>query len=374
MSKNNTQKNTQEEESFLVSFGKDLLSVAAVLIAFMVLSKLAFGLWTPMVAVESGSMEPHMQVGDIIFIKNIDRADLLFGIKNDFDYIAASFVRNAEDVKQIKTFLEENNGGFIKVISKIENQDGVRNIDEIVRVSDGIMVARGDLGIEINAEEVPAIQKHIIKRANLAGKPVITATQMLNSMIESPRPTRAEVSDVANAILDGTDCIMLSGESAVGRFPEESVSMLARIANYTEMHRPSICVNSANLQSSGTKPATASEAISSMVENALKTVPCAAVFVPTRTGITARMISRFTPPVWIIAISRFESVCQGLTFSYGVHPLQLTSDPANWNEFAIEWLREHNLSGSVAMLVTGPSTLNPDANYRLEFIRISKQL
>jgi pyruvate kinase len=235
------------------------------------------------------------------------------------------------------------------------------------------MVARGDLGVEVPIEEMAILQKQLIGKASLAGKPVITATQMLESMVSSRLPTRAESTDVANAILDGTDCIMLSAESAMGKYPEEAVAMLAKIAAYTEAHRPPTRLNDLKLMFGRHRPATAAEAIASVVEHALETVPCAAVFVPTRTGTTAQMISRFNPPVWIVALSRDAMVCQGLAFSCGVHAVQLAEDPENWCDFARQWLREHQLPGQVAILVAGPSTRNPDANYRIEFLRVGEK-
>jgi pyruvate kinase len=246
------------------------------------------------------------------------------------------------------------------------------HFDEILKATDGIMVARGDLGVEVPIEEMAILQKQLIAQASLAGKPVITATQMLESMTTSRLPTRAESTDVANAILDGTDCIMLSGESAMGKYPEEAVAMLARIAAYTEAHRPPTRLDDLRALCSQRQPSTAAEAIAAVVEHALETVPCAAVFVPTRTGTTARMISRFNPAVWIVGLSRDAGVCQGLAFSYGVEPVQLTDDPENWRDFARDWLRDRQVTGNVAMLVAGPSTRNPDANHRIEFLRIGE--
>jgi pyruvate kinase len=232
-------------------------------------------------------------------------------------------------------------------------------------------VARGDLGVEVPIERIAITQKSLIARANLAGRPVITATQMLESMVASRIPTRAEATDVANAILDGTDAVMLSAESAVGRFPEESVAMLASIAAATEARRPAALANALREYCHAHRASTAPEAIATVVENALETVPSDIVVVPTRTGTTARMLSRFKPAVWTLAVSHDASVCQGLAFSYGVYPVELTSEPEDWREFASAWTREHGLDVRTAMLVAGPSTRHPNANYRLEFMGLA---
>jgi pyruvate kinase len=301
-----------------------------------------------------------------------DRACLEFALKAGVDAVSQSFVETAADIEAVRAAAKAI-GKHPFIIAKIERSDALRHFDEILKATDGIMVARGDLGVEVPIEEMAILQKQLIAKASLAGKPVITATQMLESMVSSRLPTRAESTDVANAILDGTDCIMLSGESAMGKFPEEAVAMLARIAAFTEAHRPPTRLNDLKTLSSQQQPATAAEAIASVVEHALETVPCAAVLVPTRTGTTARMISRFNPSVWIVALSRDIAVCQGLAFSYGVHPVQLTEDPENWRSFARTWLRKHELPGAVAMLVAGPSTRNPDANHRIEFLRVGEK-
>jgi pyruvate kinase len=200
--------------------------------------------------------------------------------------------------------------------TEIERADALAHYDEILESADGIMIARGDLGVEVPIEEIAIIQKQLILKANTAGKPVITATQMLESMVSNRLPTRAESTDVANAILDGTDCVMLSGESAMGHFPEESVAMLARIAAATETGHPFAWRNA--FHDVAQKSFTAAQAMGMVVKNALETAPCAAVFVPTRSGDTARMISRFKPSVWIVAVGEDRSVLQGLRFSYGV--------------------------------------------------------
>jgi pyruvate kinase len=222
--------------------------------------------------------------------------------------------------------------------------------------------------VEVPIEQIAVIQKQLVARASRVGKPVIIATQMLESMTASRLPTRAEATDVANAVLDGTDCIMLSGESAMGKYPEEAVAMLAKIAACAEAYHEARLDEAPARRPA--RPTTAAEAIAEMVEHALDTVPCAAVFVPTLTGTTARMISRFNPAVWIVALSRDAAVCQGLAFSYGVQTVHLADEPESWSDFARNWLRENQVSGDIAMLVAGPSPRNPNANHRLEFLRV----
>jgi len=311
---------------------------------------------------------PGIDLGISAFTDH-DRASLEYALKAGVDAVSQSFVETAADIGAVRASAKAI-GKNPFVIAKIERADALEHFDEILKAADGIMVARGDLGVEVPIEEMAILQKQLIGKASLVGKPVITATQMLESMVSSRLPTRAESTDVANAILDGTDCIMLSAESAMGKYPEEAVAMLAKIAAYTEAHRPPTRLNDLKVLSSQHQPATAAEAIASVVEHALETVPCAAVFVPTRTGTTARMISRFNPAVWIVALSRDAAVCQGLAFSYGVHAVQLAKDPENWCDFARQWLHEHQVPGAVAMLVAGPSTRNPDANHRLEFLPV----
>jgi pyruvate kinase len=195
---------------------------------------------------------------------------------------------------------------------------------------------------------------------------------MLESMVASRLPTRAEATDVANAILDGTDAVMLSAESAIGKYPEEAIAMLAKIAAYTESQRPPVGLAELRSRLREAPPNTAADAIASVVETALDVVPCAAVFVPTRTGTTARMISRLNPRLWIVGLSRDSGVCQGLAFSGGVEPVQLAEHPENWQDIAQAWLEEHQVPGAFALLVAGPSARNPEANYRLEFLQIAE--
>jgi pyruvate kinase len=193
---------------------------------------------------------------------------------------------------------------------------------------------------------------------------------MLESMVSSRLPTRAEATDVANAILDGTDCVMLSGESAMGRYPEEAVAMLAKIAASTEKHRPHARLKYLHDSINHHRAATAAEAIASVVEHALETAASCAVIVPTRSGTTARMISRFKPGPWIVSASRDERVCQALHFSYGVSPVHLAEEPEDWRAFAMEWVRKNSVRGTLAVLVAGPSQKNPTANHRIEFLRL----
>lgn len=245
-----------------------------------------------------------------------DANDIVFGIEQGVDFIAASFVRKASDVLEIRELLERHNAAHIQIISKIENQEGVDNLDEILEVSDGLMVARGDLGVEIPAEEVPLVQKNMIRKCNRVGKPVITATQMLDSMQRNPRPTRAEASDVANAIFDGTDAIMLSGETAAGRYPVESVQTMSRIAERAEgsLEYREIFTKQANAQQT-----TVTEAISQAVANSALDLRAKAIITSTQSGFTARMVSKYKPKSPIIAVTTDEKVMRRLSLIWGVH-------------------------------------------------------
>ncbi|MGM8215594.1 pyruvate kinase [Bacillaceae bacterium W0354] len=249
-------------------------------------------------------------------ITDKDAQDILFGIEQGVDFIAASFVRRPSDVLEIRELLEKNKAEHIQIIPKIENREGVENIDQIINVSDGIMVARGDLGVEIPAEEVPFIQKKLIQKCNRAGKPVITATQMLDSMQRNPRPTRAEASDVANAIYDGTDAIMLSGETAAGDYPVESVKTMYNIAIYTEKtveHETKLNNNLSEL--------TITDAISHSVATLAEDLQLEAILTPTESGNTARMVSKYRPKSPIIAVTSKEYVNRQLNLVWGVHAI-----------------------------------------------------
>ncbi|PHV71614.1 pyruvate kinase [Sporanaerobium hydrogeniformans] len=246
-----------------------------------------------------------------------DIEDIQFGAKVGFDYIAASFIRCANDVITIRNILEENGGADIQIIAKIENRDGVNNIDEILEVSDAIMVARGDLGVEIPAEEVPIVQKMLIKKANAQGKPVITATQMLDSMIRNPRPTRAEASDVANAIFDGTSVIMLSGETAKGDYPLEAVRMMDRIARAAELEQR----QRGQVQMPEPYGMSMTNAVSHATCNTAKELGAACILTITKSGHTARSVSKFKPSCPIIACTTNPRVWRQLNLVWGCTPL-----------------------------------------------------
>lgn len=247
-----------------------------------------------------------------------DKEDILFGIDLGVDFIAASFVQSQHDVITIRKLLDENGGDKTHIISKIENREGVDEFDKILKASYGIMVARGDLGVEIPPEEVPLVQKELIERCNLVGKPVITATQMLDSMQWEPRPTRAEASDVANAILDGTDAIMLSGETAAGKFPVEAVKMMNEIAIKTE---PAIDRETLFRKQSKLDVLTITDAISQSVTNVAANLDISAIITPTESGHSARMAAKYRPNVPIIAITFNESTLRRLTLVWGVYPI-----------------------------------------------------
>jgi len=246
-----------------------------------------------------------------------DIADVLFGIEQKMDFIAASFIQRASDVLAIRKILEDA-GAQMDIISKIENAEGVKNIDEIIKVSDGIMVARGDLGVEIPVEEVPVIQKVLIEKCNRAGKPVITATQMLESMIGNPRPTRAEASDVANAILDGTDAIMLSGETASGDYPVQAVETMAKIAKRTEssLKYSQLLLNKGIIEQS-----TTTDAISHATVQVGYELGAAAIITSTEGGYTARMVSKYRPKATIVAVTPEEKALRRMLLMWGVYPI-----------------------------------------------------
>ena len=249
------------------------------------------------------------------YLSEKDIADITFGCEQGVNFIAASFVRRAQDVLDVKKLLIENGHPEIQIIAKIENSEGVENMDEILKVADGIMVARGDLGVEVPAEDVPLIQKEIIKKCRAVGKVVITATQMFDSMQENPRPTRADVSDVANAIFDGTDAIMLSGESAQGKYPEEAVMTMTKIALKTE---ETLDYDALLRKAIRTAPEDPSEAICMSVAEIASKFSVAAIIVYTESGSTAKRVSRYRPESMVIAATPYEPVTRSLALNWGV--------------------------------------------------------
>lgn len=271
-------------------------------------------------AINSGTIKDHKGVNvpnvkvNLPGMTKKDAEDIKFGIEQGVDFIAASFIRRQSDVLEIKELLEKYEATHIQIIAKIENQEGIDNIDSILEVCDGIMVARGDLGVEIPAEDVPLVQKQLIQKCNEAGKPVITATQMLDSMQRNPRPTRAEASDVANAIFDGTDAIMLSGETAAGDYPVEAVQTMNNIALKAE----TILDENEYAQMSSS---TITDGISQSVTLTANNISASAIITPTESGYTARMIAKYRPKVPIIAVTFSEMISRKLALVWGVHPV-----------------------------------------------------
>ena len=287
------------------------------------------------------------------YISDVDRADIMFGVQMGFDFIAASFVRNKEDVLAIREILDENKSP-IKIISKIESLQGIQNLEEILAVSDGIMVARGDMGVELPMEEVPIIQKKMIKMAVAAGKHVITATQMLESMIHNPRPTRAEANDVANAIYDGTTAIMLSGESAAGKYPVEAVETMARIAERTEN---AIDYDSRMLRSTPRNLDDVTTAISYATCTTSMRLSAQAIITVTMSGFTAGMVSRYKPKCQIVACSVNPRVCRQMALMWGVTPILMAKEETTKELFdeAIYLAKKHGLveNGDTVVLTAG---------------------
>lgn len=275
-------------------------------------------------ALNNGTLKNHKGVNvpntkiNLPAVTEKDVEDILFGIENGIDFIAASFVRKATDILEIRKILEENNGDYIEIIAKIENREGVDNIDEILGASDGIMVARGDLGVEILAEEIPLVQKELIRKSNIAGKPVITATQMLDSMMRNPRPTRAEVTDIANAIFDGSSAIMLSGETAAGKYPIESVKTMYNIAIKSE---EALDYGAILISKSKVSELTTTNAIGKATCTTAMDLGAAAIITATSSGYTSKAISKFRPKAPIIAATTTEYVMRRLSLVWGVFPV-----------------------------------------------------
>ena len=287
------------------------------------------------------------------FISEKDHQDILFAIKNGYDFIAASFTRCADDIMQIRHILQENNCHTINIIAKIENMEGVENIDEILRVVDGVMVARGDLGVEVPLEDVPSLQKKLIQRGIAAGKPVITATQMLDSMIKNPRPTRAEATDVANAIYDGTSAIMVSGESAVGAYPVEAVETMVRIALRAEADMDYIRRFSRDTSAS----TDVTNAISHATVTSAHDLNASAIITVTKSGSTARILSRYRPACVIVGCTTEKHVWRQLALSWGTVPLMIAeeSNTDDLFEHAVDAAVQNGLvhDGELVVLTAG---------------------
>ncbi len=313
---------------------------------------------------------PGIDLGIQAFTER-DYEILKFALENGVEAVSQSFVEDSADVEAVRTAASKL-GYSPFIIAKIERSRALENIESILSVSDGIMIARGDLGVEIPIQEIAMTQKRIMVLANLRGKPVITATQMLESMTTSRLPTRAEATDVANAIIDGTDCVMLSGESAMGKFPVDAVSMLAKIAASTEPELPRRQVREAIRSHEREIEVRPADLISLSLESMLEYITPQVIVVPTKSGATARNIARFKFPVWIGAISREVMTCQHLQFSYGILPIHEPDLPDDWNAYTRNRLQSGGVEGGTAILIEGPSARRPDAHHRIEILDLSK--
>jgi pyruvate kinase len=313
---------------------------------------------------------PGIDLGISAFTDH-DHDCLKFALEQGVDGVSQSFVESAADIHAVRDAAAAL-GHSPFIIAKIERSRALDHMDGILEAADGIMIARGDLGVEIPIEQIAVVQKRLMGRANLLAKPVITATQMLESMTTFNRPTRAEATDVANAVLDGTDAVMLSGESAMGNYPVEAVAMLAKIAAAIEPHQPGNSVRETLKKYGPGDDISLPDLIVSSVEATLERICPAALIVPTHSGATARSIARFRVPVWITAVSSQEATCQRLLFSYGVYPAYEPDHPDDWKGWAQAWLRNNGLTGNLVVLTEGPSSKHPEANNRMEIIDLSR--
>jgi pyruvate kinase len=309
---------------------------------------------------------PGIDLGIGAFTEH-DHNCMKFALENGVDAVSQSFVENAADVQAVRDAAAAL-GYHPFIIAKIERSRALNYLDDIITAADAVMIARGDLGVELPIEQIPVVQKQVMRKANMRAKPVITATQMLESMVNNRRPTRAEATDVANAILDGTDCVMLSGESAMGTYPVDSAAMLAKIAAVIEPYRSMVSAKELfrGIDLKGKVPP--ARLIDLGVETVLQYADPAAVFVPTHGGETARSIARFRLPIWIIAVSAKQATCQQLQFSSGVYPVCEAEHPEKWKTYVSDWLKAHGVEGNLAVVTEGPSRKHPDANNRLEIV------
>jgi pyruvate kinase len=313
---------------------------------------------------------PGIDLGISAFTDH-DRHCLAFALDNGVDAISQSFVENTTDIAAVREAAADL-GHDPFLIAKIERSGALDHIDDILQAADGVMVARGDLGVEIPIAQIAIVQKQLIWKANRLGKPVITATQMLESMTANRRPTRAEATDVANAVLDGTDAVMLSGESAMGQFPVDAAEMLATIAANIEPLRTVFPVREELSVSDREKEVSLPDLIARSVVTTSQRITPAAVIVPTHSGTTARRITRFRLPVWITAVSSYEKTCQDLLFSYGVFPVCEPEHPADWRSWIRNWLKVQELSGHLVVMTEGPSRKHPERNNRMEIVNLRK--
>ena len=311
---------------------------------------------------------PGIDLGVSAFTER-DRACLAFALAHGVDAVSQSFVEGAADIEAVRAAAREL-GHEPFIIAKIERSRALDRLDEILDASDGVMIARGDLGVEVPIEQIAGIQKTIMRRANQRAKPVITATQMLESMTTHRLPTRAEATDVANAVLDGTDCVMLSGESATGRYPVEAVAMLAKIAATVEPTRRRVSARELFQDVDLRGRIRPEHLVALSVEACLDYASPAAVFAPTRSGASARRVALLRLPVWIVAVSPVEQTCRNLEFSYGVLAVHDDDDPNAWNDYVKTWVRQHALPGTFVLLSGGPSPAHPEANHRVELIEL----
>lgn len=308
---------------------------------------------------------PRMRVPLPAFTER-DQTLLAFACEQRLDAVSISFVQTAADIDRVRREVEAL-GAAPFLIAKIERAEALANIDAILEAADGCMVARGDLGVETPIEAIALTQKRLISKANAAKKPVITATQLLESMVENSRPTRAEATDVANAVLDGTDAVMLSEESAIGAYPVEAVKMLGRIAHQAEAVR----TEQNTIQTTSPRRGghlDIEEIVSLNVVTAVQHLHTPYVFTPTETGATTRRIARFHLPTWIIALSHHHATCQRLLFSYGVYPIHIADDDRSWQEIACNWLHANKLPSKPLIFTQGPSRGHPGSTNRVEIL------
>lgn len=312
---------------------------------------------------------PDIDLGICAFTEQ-DRAFLGFAAEVGLDGVSQSFVEAASDIESVREAAEEL-GYDPFIIAKIERSRALINLETIIDAADGIMVARGDLGVEIPIEQIATTQKKIISLANLRGKPVITATHMLESMVNHSRPTRAEATDVANAILDGTDCVMLSGETAVGEYPDEAVAVMANIAVEAENYADGFRVADLLKLQKTSGEISREDLIAFDIFMTAQTLKPALVFVPSASGETARRVTRFRLNQWIVAVCLDKKTCQRLHFSYGVYPEYAAENPESWPGYAHEWIKAHGVEGDLVLVIQGASTSRTGDTTRLDIVDLA---